>query len=159
MGNPLQAVCQALDLMPTGPLNFKPFDFEDLVIFYGTPPIQLRGLDSIEAKRHHPQAKFFPKFGGGGRFLSNQNISGEVKLRFIAASWSLGYLEIFDFFGADNSLLVTDIGSGGTSTIVGSACKMTDKGTWSRADGTPIVEITLEADRLWFFHGVRLLND
>lgn len=156
--NALQTIGMALGLLPPGDLNFKPYDYEDLVILFGTPPIQLGGLDSITAKRLHSPSVFKPNFGGGGLFLSNRNISGEVRLRFIGASWSLGHIEIFDALGAPVPFLVTDIGSGGTSTVVGAACKVVDKGEWTRGAEAPMVEITLQADKLWFFHGVRLLN-
>lgn len=159
MGNPLQAMAAALDFMPSGELNFRPYDMEKIIMLIGLiPPVQMRGVDSVTAKRLHPQHVFKPNLGGGGIFLSNKNITGEIRFRILASSWSIAYTEIHDMLGAPVSVLITDLHTGGTSTVIGQACKMVDKGEWTRGAEAPMVEITLQADKLWFFHGVRLLD-
>jgi len=157
----LQNIAKAFGFMSQeqgNDMRFKPFDTDKIVSLFGVPPVQLAGLDSITAKRSHPKAKFISNLGGGGTFLSNKNRHGEIRLTFIGSSWSLGHIEIFDFTKNPLPLLVTDLLTGGTSTVVGDACRVIDKGEWTRANQIPMVTITMGAKRLWFFHGVRLLN-
>lgn len=156
--NPLQAIASALGLLPPGNLNFHPFDMEKYVVLVGKPPVQMAGLDSISSRRHHPEVKFLPSLGGGGRTLSNRNISGEIRLRFLASSWSLGHIEVFSAFGAPVPILITDLGSGGTRTVIGEKCKVLDSGEWRGEGVAPMVEVVYNATKLWKFHGVRLIH-
>ena len=162
MGNPLNAlksIATALGLLPQDErTQFKAYDSKDLLLLFGAPSVQLSGLHRLRIRRLHPRAKFYSGLGGGGAFLSNRNTSGELELTFHGSAWSLAHIEIFDAIGAPQPIMISDLGTGGTSTVIGSACRVVDIGDWQRGKEIPPVTVIMKTERLYYFHGARLLH-
>lgn len=157
MANPLKTVAEILGLYPqTGDVNQLPYCFTDTAVLLGVPLVPLSGMDSIRCRFVAPRAKRFSSLGGGGCFLSNRNTSGEINLRFGQGAFSVAQVELQNAAGIPVPIVVADISSGGTATILGTACRLVDVGEFVREGEAPLVEFRLEADRMVMYHGLRL---
>jgi len=157
MSNPLPVIAEILSGAPFAYAQQEPYCFSDTVVLFGSPVFKLEGLDSIRCRLLASSAKFFPSLGGGGSFLSNRNISGEIELRFLQGAVSVAVVEMLAAAGVPMPIVMTDKACAGTMGLVGTACRVISKGELARERETPLVAFTLHADRLDFFHGMRSL--
>lgn len=88
--------------------------------------------------------------------MSNRNTSGEINLRFGQGAFSIAQMELYNAAGIPLPVVITDISSGGTASIIGTGCRIVDVGEFSREREAPLIEFRLEADRMSLFHGLRL---
>jgi len=157
MANPLKTIAEIIGVYPqTSDVNQVPYCMTDSVVNVGWPLTRMGGLDFIKCRFLTPRAKRFPSLGGGACFLSNRNTGGEMEFRFAQGAFSLAHLELFDGFGVAMPIVITDIGTGGTASVVGVGCRVIDKGEWKREKEAPPVTVKLEIDRMAMFHGLRL---
>jgi hypothetical protein len=157
MGNPIKTVAEVLGLYPqTEDIAQLPYYFLDTKVMLGVPLGHLSGLDSIRVRFIAPRARRFPSLGGGACFLSNRNTSGEINLRFGQGAFSVAQIELFSAAGIPVPMVITDISSGGTASVIGTGCRLVDVGEFVREKEAPLVEFKLEADRMTMYHGLRL---
>jgi hypothetical protein len=157
MANPIKTIAEVLGLYPqTEDINQLPYYFPDTKVMFGVPPVPLSGLDSVRVRFITPRAKRFPSLGGGACFLSNRNTSGEISLRFGQGAFSVAQIELFNAAGIPVPMVITDISSGGTASVIGTGCRLVDVGEFVREKEAPLVEFKLEADRMTMYHGLRL---
>ena len=157
MTNPIKTTAEILGLYPqTEDVNQVPYCFSDTAVFIGWPLSPLGGLDFVKCRFLTPRVKRFPSLGGGACFLSNRNTCGEVELRFMQGAFSLAHVELFDFAGIPMPIVISDISTGRTASVIGAGCRAVDKGEWIRERESTPVTIRLEVDRITIFHGLRL---
>jgi hypothetical protein len=157
MANPIKTIAEVLGLYPqTEDVPQKPYYMLDTVVLVGTPFTPLSGLDSVRVKYLAPRARRFPSLGGGACFLSNRNTGGEINLRFGQGAFSIAELELLSATGAALPIIIQDASSGGTASVIGTGCRIIDKGEFIREGQAPLVEFRFEADRMILFHGLRL---
>jgi len=133
-----------------------PYCFTDTVVTYGSPLVPMSGLDSVKCRFLQPRAKRFSSLGGGAAFLSNRNTGGLIELRFLQGSFSVAIVEMFNASGVPMPCVISDISTGGTASVIGTGCRVTDIGEFAREGEAPLVTIILEADRMVLFNGLRL---
>jgi hypothetical protein len=157
MTNAIKTIAEILGLYPqTDDIHQLPYCFTDTLVMVGAPLFQLKGLDSVRCVRSAPRAKRFASIGGGAAFVSNRNTTGQIDLRFGQGAFSIAHLELVTAAGIPIPIVISDISSGGTASVVGTGCMLTDKGEFTREGEAPLVEFTFEVDRIAIFHGLRL---
>ena len=77
-------------------------------------------------------------------------------LRYIQGAFSIAQIELFSASGIPFPIVISDISSGGTASVLGAGCRFVDKGEFARENEAPLVEFRLEVDRMGMFHGLRL---
>ena len=157
MANPIKTIAEIIGLYPqTSDINQVPYCFTDTKVMFGAPPVPLSGLDSVRIRFIAPRVKRFSSLGGNACFLSNRNTSGEIILRFGQGAFSIAQMELMNALHMSIPLVVFDKSSGGTSIIIGNACRVVDVGEFIREGEAPFVEFKLEADQLVLSHGLRV---
>jgi len=158
MANPIKTMAEIIGKLQsdTNDVNQFPYCFSDTAVMVGWPLTPLAGLDFVKCRFVSPRAKRFSSLGGGACFLSNRNTGGEIELRFLQGAFSLSHLELFGAAGIPIPMVVSDISSGGTASVIGTGCRIVDYGDFTRAEKAPNVTMKLEADRMILFHGLRL---
>lgn len=137
-------------------VNYRPYNIRSTEIMYGTPPTPILGLAYVFARHNRPQTKLIMGFTGTGPFVSNNNSSGIIEIGIMTGSASCAGIEVMDLTGIPFPIIVTDKDSGGTSTVVASACRRTDTPEWRR-DKLPGISIfTFSTPRLLISDGLRL---
>lgn len=150
-------LARVLDGILSGPeIQYTRWNFNDTKIVVGAPPFPLDGLDFITARYAAPQAKLFKCLTGGGIFASNVNQSGIIEIGI--AQWAVGNgsFQIADLTGIPFPVMIEDIASGGTSTVIASACRQTDKPAWTRQAIPGVYTYTFETPRILISHGIHL---
>lgn len=157
MANPIKTAAEILGFYPqTGDVNQLPYCFTDTVVVVGALFTPLSGLDRVKCRFLHPRVKRFSSLGGGGSFLSNRNTGGEIELVFAQGAFAMAHMELFDYTGIPAPIVISDISSGGTATVIGTGCRVVDKGEFLREKEAPPITVTIEADRMVLMHGLRL---
>jgi hypothetical protein len=157
MSNPVRVAAEILGLYPqTEDIDQVPYYFKNTIVLFGSPLTPITGLDSVRCRPLNPKAFYYPSIGGGGAFASNNNTSGEIELQFLQGAFSIAHIELFDATGIAMPLIITDISSGGTGMVIGSACRVVDIGEWERGEEAPIVIIRMIANRMIIKHGLRV---
>lgn len=157
MANPFKTVAEILGVYPQSEdVDQYPYYFNDTAVLYGTPLTKLSGLDSVKCRYLFQRVERFSSLGGGACFLSNRNTGGEINLRFGQGAFSIAHVELMSAAGAALPLVISDIASGGTASVLGTGCRVVDKGEFIREGQAPLVEFRLKADRMIMFHGFRL---
>lgn len=88
--------------------------------------------------------------------MSNRNTSGEIVLDFAQGAVSLAHLELLSAAGVAMPLVISDISTGGTASVIGTGCRVVDKGDFERSETAGTISVKLEADRMGLFHGLRM---
>ena len=157
MSNPLPTIANILSLSPSEETPLLEYCFTDTIVMYGSPLVtRLMGLNAVRCRFLAPRAKRFSSLGGGAVFLSNRNRGGEIDLEFLQGIASLASVEMLDESGAAMPIVVQDLASGGTSTVIGTSCRVVNKGEYVRERENPVVVVTLAVSRMAMFHGLRL---
>lgn len=141
---------------PLAEINYYPWNIKDTVILYGDPLTYLRDIEYIICKHNHPQTKLFPSLAGGGVFVSNRNQTGTIEIGVANFSISVGRIEMASLTGIAFPINSQDMKSGGTSSVVATACRQTDTPEWRRAALPEIKIYTFETPRLVITQGIHL---
>lgn len=156
MSNPVQLIAEYLGkYLPSEEMNLLPYCFTDTKVMFGSPLKPVIGLDSIRCRFLAPRAKKFSSLGGGACFLSNRNTGGEIILRYLP-SFSVAFTELINASGVSVPIIMSDVSSGGTATVIGTACRLVDVGEFAREQEISLVEFKFQSDRMTMFHGLRL---
>lgn len=137
-------------------IDFLPYSINDIDIKYGVPPVPVIGLHRVSARYQNNQKKLFKSLTGGGVFASNANQSGFIEFEILNGSPTCGGVQLMSLTGIPFPITVVDLNSGGTSTVISSACQQTVTPEW-RKEATPgTIIYTFETPRLLISQGVRL---
>ena len=142
-----------------GDINYQPYDLRDTKIFYGLPPIPIRGLSYISAQFLAPRTKLVTSLTGGGVHLDNVNISGTIEMGLMSGSVSGGAIQVMAFIKQPFPFFIEDSSSGGTSTVVAPGCRLSETPEWKRAAKPGIDIYTFTAPMMAIVHGMRLVSD
>ena len=150
-------LAQILDYLRAGPqIQYTKWNFNDTKIVVGAPPMPLDGLDFIIARHKAPQTKMFSCLTSKGVFASNSNQAGIIEIG--VAQWAItnGAFQLADLTGIPFPVVTEDISSGGTSSVIASACRQTERPDWRRAAIPEVYTYTFETPRMIVSHGIHL---
>ncbi len=137
-------------------VNYLPYSMANVAAFAGNPYEPIVGLQYIWARHDEPQTTLVMSLNSKGAFLANNNKSGTIEIAVLGESFSAGKLQIADFTGIPFPIFVTDTTTGGTSYVLGSACRRVDTPTWRRNLAPSLNIYTFATERLFISDGVRL---
>ena len=137
---------------------YKAHNLREVTFLYGTPPVRIVGLQYVLARHNYQQT--IPKqcLTGKGVFLANKNNSGIIELGIMTGSASCAGIQVMDFTEIPFPISVSDGTSGGTSTVVASACRRIGTPEWRREKEPGLTIFTFYATRLLISDGLRLLE-
>lgn len=150
-------LAKILDALSSSPeVQYTRWNFNDTKIALGAPPFPLDGLDSIVVRHAAPQAKLFQCLTGGGVFASNANQSGTITIG--VAQWAIanGAFQIANLTGIPFPVIIEDISSGGTGTVIATACRQTENPDWVRRALPEVYMYTFSTPRLLISHGIHM---
>ncbi len=146
-----------LNLLDAGKVNYIPYSFaDDIRIMVGTPPVRIVGLDSIACGMLNPPSKLVMSLNNTGIFVNNLNQAGFIELTLLDGSFSSGAIQAIEYLGIPFPIAVVDTASGGTSRVLGTACRRVNTPTWRRSLRPGRVVFTFHTPRLLLFNGIRL---
>jgi len=157
MGSSIKQIAKLLgdkDLLET--IAYAPYKFTDNKVLFGAPPTPLIGLDFITARHLNPQRKRFQCLTGRGVFASNINTAGVIEVGIMTGSLSQGLIEVMQATGIPYPIIIQDISSGGTSSVIATACQLVETPEWKRELMTGVTVYTFESARLFINHGIKL---
>jgi len=137
-------------------IAYLPHSISDIKIIYGVPPVPIIGLNYIWAKHNVPQVKLFKCLTSSGVFGSNLNTSGIIEIGILDGSLSCGGIQIMGLTGIPFPIIVTDLNSGGTSTVVATACRQAGTPEWRKEAFVGVQIFTFETPRLLISQGIKL---
>jgi hypothetical protein len=137
-------------------INYRPYNIKNTQFLYGAPPVPITGLQYVFAKHDYAQTKLVKCLTGKGIFVSNQSKSGLIELALMQGSPTCAGIQIVDFTGIPFPILITDLDSGGTSTVIASACRRVDTPEWRREAMPGLSIFTFATPRLLISDGLRL---
>ncbi|MCP4709222.1 MAG: hypothetical protein GY869_11405, partial [Planctomycetes bacterium] len=82
-----------------GEVNYEPWSMDDVKIFYGIPPIRVRGFEYVIARHNFPQWKLVMSLTGSGVFVPNNNKSGTIEIGILNGSASVAGVDIIQLTG------------------------------------------------------------
>lgn len=138
--------------------NFRPYDIRRTVITYGIPPIPLRGIQYVFARHNVQQNKLIMGLSGQGVFVSNQNQSGIIEFGILNGSVACAEIELMELTGIPMPIVLTDLDTDGTSTVLASGCRRTGSPEWRRELLPGIDVYTFETPLLLISDGLRLVE-
>jgi len=135
--------------------NYVAYDFEKVQLMFGVPPAPIKGLSYIFADYYQQQSKLVMSLNGKGVFVANKNKSGIIEFGLLDGVVSNGVVQVTDMTGIPIPIAITDGTTTGTSTIIGTACRLIKTPAW-RKERLPGVNIyTFSTPVLLISHGVR----
>lgn len=137
-------------------INYTPYDFSKVTISVGVPPMPIIGLDYVSARFINPRKKRFQCLTGRGVFASNTNTAGVIEFGILGGSLSQGVVEIIELTGIPYPIIINDSTTGGTSSVVASACQQVSTPEWKRGAVPGLTIYTFETTRMFINHGLRL---
>jgi hypothetical protein len=141
---------------PLDQLAYLPYSINDVAVAFGAPPAPIVSLDYVFARHNAPQNKMFSSLTGSGVFVVNANQSGIVEFGIMNGSISAGVIEVAQTLGIPFPITITDLSSGGTSSVLATACREVETPEWRREAFPGVRVYTFETPRLLIFHGIRL---
>jgi hypothetical protein len=141
-----------------GEIPYKPYDFSNVSVLVGTPPLRITGLQYIFSRHTAPQTGLVMSLTGGGAFVSNYNQSGIIELGILRGTVSGAAIQMIDLAGIPYPIAITDEASGGTSTVLASGCRRVGTPEWRRSATTGIDVYTFESPRLALSDGLLLVE-
>lgn len=150
------AIAKLLGAFSGAKIDYVPYSMEDVVIMYGIPPFKVGSLDYVFAQRANPEARMVMGLNAKGVFVNNRNKSGIIEFGLQNGSLSGGAIQVANLTGIPFPVAVTDKSSKGTSTVLGSACRMIQTPGWRRALFPDLTIYTLHTPRLLISQGVRI---
>ena len=142
-----------------GDVHYVPYDIRDTNIFYGIPPIPIRGLNRVSVDYIAPRAAHFSCLTGKGCHAGNKNTAGIIELELMAGSVSGGATQVLSFLEQPMPFFIEDGQSGGTSLIIAPECRLLQTSPWKR-EATPGTDTyVFSSVRMSIIHGMRLVNN
>jgi hypothetical protein len=140
-------------------INIKAYNIKKITVAYGLPPVVVEGLDYVIARHMYPQTVYRSSLNGTGKFVGNNNQSGIIEIGVLEGSPSAAALDLLHLTGISFPLVVVDETTGGTGTVVGTACRQVDVREWRRSASVNIRAFRYAATRLVAVHGIRLFDN
>lgn len=150
------AIAKLLGAFTGEKVDYVPYDIENTKIYYGVPPFKIGGFDYVFARRNNPETGMIMGLTGTGVFVDNINKSGIIEIGLQNGSLSGGAMQIANLTGIPFPITITDTSSKGTSTVLGTACRLTKTPEWRRALFPSLTIYTLETPNLLISQGVRI---
>lgn len=122
------------------------------------PPVPFIGLQYVYVQHNSPQTRLFMGLSGHGVFVENKNSSGIIEIGLLSGSVSIAGIQVLELTGIPFPIAITDLDSGGTSTVVASACRRVSTPVWRRQAMPGIEVITLATPQLIISEGLRLME-
>jgi hypothetical protein len=139
-------------------IPYQPYDFSNVSVLVGTPPLKITGLQYILSRHNAPQTTLVMSLTGGGVFLGNHNMSGIIELGILSGTVSGAAIQMINLAGIPFPVAITDDASGGTSTVLASGCRRVGTPEWRRSAVTGIDIYTFETPRLLLSDGLLLIE-
>lgn len=137
---------------------YKPYNIKNTSIMYGIPPVPIRGLQYIFAQHTNPRTALIMGLTGSGVFVGNKNQSGIIEIGILEGTVSGGGIQLLELTGIPFPIMVTDTTSGGTSTVIATACRLVGTPQWRRDRLPDIKPYTFAVENLAISDGVRLVD-
>lgn len=154
----IQSIIDRINAVSGDDINYVPYNFKDMLVSVGTPPVPIRGLHYILSRHDRPQTKYVPSLAGPGPFVANQNMSGTIELGIMSGTVSGAAIQVIDTLGIPFPISIVDAKSGGTSAVVASACRRVGTPEWRRGAVLGIDTYTFRTARLLLSDGIRLIE-
>jgi hypothetical protein len=135
-------------------VDYNPYSLERIEIYYGLPPIAIKGFSSVMARWNQPQTKLITDLAGRGKFIANKNQSGQIQIGMLQGVLGCGILQALHLSGIAFPLVVIDLNSKGSSFAVGTACRATESPDWAKTRKPGIAIYTFETPRLIISDGI-----
>lgn len=149
-----------LDALATdGDINYEPYDLSKVKVFFGLPPVPLRGVSYVRAQYKAPRTRQVDCLTGGGTHLDNINNSGIVEVGLMAGSVSGGAVQVLDFVKQPMPIYIEDDTGEGTSTVVALSCRLSHISDYQRAAKPGLDVYTFTAVNMGIVHGMRIPTD
>ncbi len=150
------AIAKLLGAFTGGKVDYVPYSMDDVVIMYGVPPFKVGGIDYVFAQRTNDEVRMVMGLNGKGVFIENKNKSGIIEFGLQNGSLSGGAIQVANMTGIPFPVAITDKSSKGTSTVLGSACRLIQTPGWRRDLFPGLTIYTLHTPRLLISQGVRI---
>ncbi len=150
------AIAKLLGAFSGAKIDYVPYSMDDVVIMYGIPPFKVGSVDYVFAQHANAEARLVMGLNAEGVFVNNKNKSGIIEFGLLNGSLSGGAIQVANMTGIPFPVAITDKSSKGTSTVLGSACRMIATPGWRRALFPGLTIYTLHTPRLLISQGVRL---
>ena len=137
-------------------LHYLPYDISKVDVSYGTPPNVVKGLEYVFARHFNPQTQMVMSLTGKGVFVGNNNMSGVIEFAVLGESVSSGMVQLSELAGIPFPIFITDRTTGGTSFVIGTACRQVATPDWRRELLPNLNIYTFSTPRLIMSNGVRL---
>ena len=144
------------EYVPGIEVAYYPWNINDTKVIYGDPLSHIKDVEYVSCRFNRPQTKLFKSLGSSGVFVSNRNQSGIIEIGIANWSLSVGQIELAGLTGIPFPITIQDLLSGGTSSVIATACKQTDTPEWKRAAAPEIKVFTFETPRLLIQQGIHL---
>jgi len=139
-----------------GKVNYLPYNIADTSIVLGTPQVPMVGVEYVWARYDAQQTTMIKSLNGKSIFVSNNNRTGTIEFGLLDGTASNGAVEILNLTGIPFPINIVDSKTGGTSRVLGTACRLIATPEWRR-DAIPGVNIyTFSCARLEVNQGIRL---
>ena len=139
-----------------GDVNYIPYNITDTVVLLGTPQVPITGMEYVFARHDAPQTIMVKSLNGKSVFVDNNNKTGTIEFGLLAGTLANGQIEILNLTGIPFPINIVDTKTGGTSRVLGTACKLVATPEWRR-EALPGINIyTFQCTRLSISHGIRL---
>ncbi len=152
-------IAQLLKVAGDENINYEPYDLRQIDVFYGLPPIPIKGISYINAQYTAPRTKLVSSLNGGGVHVDNSNIGGVVELGVMAGSVSGGAIQVMGLLAQPFPIIIEERTSGGSATVVATECRLADTPVWRREARPGIDVYTFTAPLIAIVNGMRLVSE
>ena len=142
-----------------GGLDYMPYDISKVTVAIGAPVNVVKGLDYVVAAHFNNQTSMVMSLTSKGVFIGNKNMSGFIEFGILGESISGGMIQLTELTGIPFPIFITDVTTGGTSFVIGSACRQVATPEWRRELSPNTNIYTFSTPRLVISNGVRLPNN
>ncbi len=154
----MSLISQIKDVFKDEP-DLKVYDIGGIKILYGVPPVKVVGLQYIFARHDAPRTQLFKCLTGGGTFVSNLSSAAIIEIGVLTGSATCAGIEVMEMTGIPWPIAVTDLGTGGSSSVLASACRRTDTPEWRRGAVSGLSVFTFACARTIISDGLRVLDN
>ena len=140
-------------------INYQPYDLRKTDVFYGLPPVEIKGLAYVNAQYTAPRTEMVQSLTGGGVHVDNANKGGVVELGVMNGSVSGGAIQAMGFLSVPFPIIIEESTSGGTATVVATACRLADIPVFRREANPGVDVYTFTAPLMSIVTGMREIAD
>ncbi len=139
-----------------GRANYIQYDFTNVKVSIGLPPVPLKGLDYVTARLDNPPTSRIMSLTGAGIFVNNQNTSGTIEIACQGSSAASSTIELMNLTGIPYPISLIDTGTtAGMGQVIGTACRRVGTPDWRRSKFPDLDLFTFQCVRLFISNGLR----